>query len=104
MTRYSYDEVYTSTLNYFNGDELAAVSWMRKYAMRNYDGDFAERDPDDMHRRMAKEFTRIEKKYNFSGDYSNFSKYGKSRKPLAEDDIYNYFKQFRYIIPQGSVM
>ena len=41
-------------LEYFNGDELAASTWFNKYAI---DGELT---PDDMHRRMAKEFARIE--------------------------------------------
>ena len=44
-------------LNYFNGDELAASTWKNKYAMEG------ERTPDDMHRRLAKEFGRIEREY-----------------------------------------
>lgn len=39
---------------YFNGDELAASVWEGKYAAEG------ESNPDDMHKRMAKEFARIE--------------------------------------------
>ena len=44
-------------LKYFNGDELAASTWKNKYALEG------EITPDDMHRRMAKEFARIELQY-----------------------------------------
>ena len=44
-------------LKYFNGDELAASTWKNKYALEG------EVTPDDMHRRMAKEFIRIEDNY-----------------------------------------
>jgi ribonucleoside-diphosphate reductase alpha chain len=44
---------------------------MNKYAMKNKEGEFVEKTPDDMHRRMAKEFGRIEAdyklKYNLNG-------------------------------------
>ena len=44
-------------LVYFNNDELAASTWKNKYAIEG------EVTPDDMHRRMAKEFVKIEEKY-----------------------------------------
>ena len=70
-------------LNYFSGDELAASTWMNKYAYRD------EKTPVDMHRRMAKEFARIEKEYD---------------NPLDEEEIFDLFDKFKYIIPGGSVM
>ena len=42
-------------LEYFNGDELAATTWRNKYAAEG------EENPDDTHRRMAKEFARIDR-------------------------------------------
>ena len=105
---FTYDEVLASSIRYFNGDELAASTWMNKYAMKNNQGDFVESSPDDMHRRMAKEFARIERKYseglNLNGSAKLRSKYGQSREFLDEGKIYNYFKNFGEIIPQGSVM
>ena len=44
-------------LDYFDGDELSASVWLRKYALKG------EVTPDDMHRRMAKQFARIEHIY-----------------------------------------
>src|SRR5439155_5027509 len=32
------------------------------------------------------------------------SEYGKNREPLNEEKIFEYFRHFKYIIPQGSVM
>ena len=61
---YTYEEVLSSSLSYFNGDELAATTWINKYALKTSDGTYKELTPDDMHRRMAKEFGRIEAKYN----------------------------------------
>jgi ribonucleoside-diphosphate reductase alpha chain len=87
------------SLKYFNGDELASSVFNAKYKAEN------EETPDDMHKRMAKEFHRIEQKYQFyERPAKNISKYGKERKHLTFKKIYNYFKDFKYIIPQGSIM
>jgi len=95
---------------YFNGDELAASVWEGKYAAEG------ENNPDDMHRRMAKEFARIEESYVKTDrfidqpieivavKYSNLSNYGKSRNFLTAEKIYMLFKNFKYIVPQGSIM
>ena len=105
---YTYEQVLEKSISYFNGDELAATTWMNKYAMKNDSGEFVEQSPDDMHKRMAKEFGRIEAdyklKYNLNGSAKFLSKYGQEREDLTEEKIYNYFKEFGYIIPQGSVM
>jgi ribonucleoside-diphosphate reductase alpha chain len=105
---YSYENVLAAAVSYFNGDELAGTTWMNKYAMKNNQGEFVEQTPDDMHRRMAKEFGRIEAnyklKYNLNGSAKFLSKYGQKRDDLTEEKIYDYFREFGYIIPQGSVM
>ena len=105
---YAYEQVLEAAVAYFNGDELAGTTWMNKYAMKNKEGEFVEQTPDDMHRRMAKEFGRIEAdyklKYNLNGSAKFLSKYGQEREDLTEEKVYNYFKKFGYIIPQGSVM
>ena len=93
------------TKEYFNGDELAASVWESKYAKEG------EVTADDMHHRMAKEFARVEDKYeeelnafSCSEEFHVLSKYGQSRKRLTENNIYKLFKDFKYIIPQGSIM
>ena len=102
---YAYEEVLSSSLSYFNGDELAATTWINKYAIKKSDGTYSELTPDDMHQRMAKEFGRVEAKYNKVKTVSEgLSVYGKNRKKLTEKAIYNLFKDFKYVIPQGSVM
>ena len=88
-------------LEYFNGDELAASTWFNKYAI---DGELT---PDDMHRRMAKEFARIEQNYIEKEGHlfpDNLSEYAYERHMLDEDTIYQLFKDFKYVIPGGSVM
>lgn len=103
-------------LKYFNNDELAASVWENKYAKRNINDELLEETPDDMHKRMAKEFARVEKKFidkplhkkrtwkNFINGKPKFSDYWYKRKDLDEEKIYQLFKDFKYIVPAGSVM
>tara|TARA_R110000796_G_scaffold43634_3_gene107178 strand:+ start:19776 stop:22427 length:2652 start_codon:yes stop_codon:yes gene_type:complete len=91
----------TRLIDYFNGDELAASVWKGKYALDS------EVTPDDMHKRMAKEFARVEDKYSKieqGNTNPGLSEYYFVRSSLKEAGIYNLFKDFKYIIPQGSVM
>lgn len=103
---FSKEDVLKNAIAYFNGDELAASTWMSKYAMKTRNGQYLESSPDEMHRRMAKEFARIEAKYetHLNGKHKLLSEHGQTREPLTEEKIFQYFKDFRYIIPQGSVM
>ena len=86
---YNYEEVLENSTAYFSGDELAASVFAGKYALQNSEGKYLELTPDDMHKRLAKEFSRIEKKYP---------------NPMSEEDIYRLFKDFKYVVPQGSPM
>ncbi|MGB0369346.1 MAG: ribonucleotide reductase N-terminal alpha domain-containing protein, partial [Flavobacteriales bacterium] len=105
---YLYDEVLNECLKYFDGDELAATTWMNKYAMKNSEGAYVETTPDDMHKRMAKQFARMEEKHGSATELGAktalLSEYGQQRHPMTEDEIYNLFRDFKYVIPQGSVM
>ncbi|KAB2915983.1 MAG: adenosylcobalamin-dependent ribonucleoside-diphosphate reductase [Bacteroidetes bacterium] len=105
-TFYTYEEVLASALEYFNGDELAAGTWAGKYALKNSEGRFAELTPDDMHRRLVREFAAAENLYNpvSESDLPLLCDYGQKRQPLTEERIYRLFKQFKYVVPQGSVM
>ena len=89
MKTYSFDEAVSASKKYFNGDELAAIVWVNKYALKDSQGNIYEKTPDDMHRRIARELARIEKKYP---------------NPMSEEEIYQALKNFKYIIPQGSPM
>lgn len=100
---YSFDEVYKATLDYFQGDELAASTWVTKYALRDMNARYREYTPDDMHRRMAIEFARIENKYRKVA-HEGLSDYGKKRPALNQESVYELLKDFKYLIPQGSVM
>ena len=63
---YSFDEAFKASLEYFGGDELAARVWVNKYALKDSYGKIYERTPDDMHRRLASEISRIEKQISES--------------------------------------
>jgi len=87
---YTYDEVFQSSKEYFDGEELSAKVFADKYALRDNDGNILELTPADMHRRIAKELARVEK--------------NKFKKPMAEEEIFGYIDNFKYIVPQGSPM
>ena len=89
LKKYLRDEVLEKSREYFKGDELAATVWISKYALKNSEGEIFELSPDDMHRRIASEIARIEKKYT---------------NPMSEEELYETLKDFKYIIPQGSPM
>lgn len=94
-------------LQYFDGDELAASTWLSKYAKRDSNGEIIEQTPADMHKRMAKEFARIEKQYvdnPLTKDSTQFSEYYRKRKQLDENRIFELFDHFKYVVPAGSVM
>jgi ribonucleoside-diphosphate reductase alpha chain len=104
----TYKEILEECTAYFQGDELAASTWMNKYAMKDKDGNILEHTPEEMHHRMAKEFARIENKYKQSsklnGSAASLSVYGQKREHLSEEKIFDLFSEFKYIVPQGSVM
>jgi ribonucleoside-diphosphate reductase alpha chain len=104
----SYKEILELCTTYFEGDELAASTWLNKYAMKDKQGKFLEYSPEEMHWRMAKEFARKETDYKkhseSNGNASHLSAYGKKREQLTEKKIFELFDRFKYIVPQGSVM
>ena len=88
---YNEAEVRDATLRYFDGDELATNVFITKYCLRDNAGNYMEKTPSDMHKRMASEFARMEKKYG-------------GPRALTKKKIQQYFKDFKYIVPQGSPM
>ncbi|KAF5058173.1 Ribonucleotide reductase, barrel domain [anaerobic digester metagenome] len=86
---YLFEDAVAATVKYFDGDEMAAKVWVSKYALKDSFGKIFELSPDDMHRRLAKEIARIEKKYP---------------NPMTEDEVFHLLKDFRYIVPQGGPM
>ncbi len=86
-TIYTYEEAFEASKKYFEGDELAAKVFVDKYALRNVEGGLLELTPYETHKRLSKEFARIEKKYV---------------NPLSENEIFNFFDKFIYGSPGGS--
>ncbi len=86
---YTYDEAFKASLEYFNGDELAARVWVNKYAVKDSFGTIYEKSPEQMHWRIANEIARIESKY---------------KNPLSAQEIFELLDRFKYIVPQGSPM
>lgn len=86
---YTFDEAFKASMDYFTGDELAAKVWVNKYALKDAFGNIYEQSPKDMHHRLAGEIARVEKNYP---------------NPLSEQELFDLFDHFRYIIPQGSPM
>jgi ribonucleoside-diphosphate reductase alpha chain len=86
---FSKEEVYEKSLKYFGSDKLLADIWIDKYCLKDLSGNLLELTPDDMHKRLVKEFVRIEQKYKNS---------------LNEQEIYDLLVNFSYIIPGGSIL
>ena len=87
--KFSFEDAYEASVRYFKGDELAARVWATKYALKDSDGNYYEKSPEDMHHRIASEIARIENTYP---------------NPMTEEEVYELLKDFRYIVPQGSPM
>lgn len=87
---YSQEEASKASTEYFQGDELAPNVFLSKYALRNEKDEILESTPAHMHRRLAKEFARIEK--------------DKFKNPYSEDFIFDLMDRFKYVVPQGSPM
>ncbi|MDR2498756.1 MAG: adenosylcobalamin-dependent ribonucleoside-diphosphate reductase [Tannerellaceae bacterium] len=88
-TVYTFAEASQAALEYFSGDELASSVWVSKYALKDGDGNIYEKTPADMHSRLAREIARVESKYPNA---------------MSEEQLFELFDRFRYIIPQGSPM
>jgi ribonucleoside-diphosphate reductase alpha chain len=87
---YTYEEALNASIDYFNGDDLAAAVFVDKYALRNLNDDILELTPVDMHRRIAKELARIES--------------SKFKNPMTEDEIFEYLDGFKRFVPGGSLL
>lgn len=68
---------------------MAARVWVNKYALKDSFGNIYEKNPEDMHMRLASEIARIE------NNYPN---------PLSVEKLMELFRDFKYIVPQGSPM
>ena len=89
LKQYEYTDAVETAKAYFKGDDLAATVWVSKYALKDSMGKIYENSPEQMHRRIAREIERIEKRYP---------------NPMSESEVYDLLKDFRYLIPQGGPM
>ena len=92
-TIYNYKEVYSKTLEYFNGDELATNVWISKYSLKELKDDgnilYYEQSPVDMFHRLTRELYRAGLKYE---------------NPLSYEEIFELINDFKYVVPQGRPM
>ena len=86
---FTFSEALEASKIYFDGDELAAKVWVNKYALKDSNGNIYEKTPTDMHWRLAREIARIERKYP---------------NPMNEEELFELFDRFKYIVPQGGPM
>lgn len=90
---FTYNEVYSSTLDYFNGDELATSVWISKYALKELDDNgktlYYELHPKHMFHRIASEIYRAGLKYS---------------NPMSYEETYSLLDGFKYVVPQGRPM
>lgn len=99
------------SVKYFEGDELAAKVFLSKYAGED------EKTPDNMHQRLAYNIAVIERKYqkeltNKKINIDKLSDLGRNYvRDLCESNDYQIrdkwfqlFKNFKYIVPGGSIM
>ena len=89
LTELKYEDVLAKTKEYFKGDDLAAMVWVNKYALKDSFNRIYEGSPEEMHHRIASEIARIE------NNYPN---------PLSEQEVFDLLDQFKYVIPQGGPM
>ena len=86
---YTEQEAMDASIEYFSGDEMAAGVWLKKYALRDKNGNIYEKTPEQMHRRIASELARVDSLY---------------KNPKDEEFYYDLLKNFKYVVPQGSPM
>ena len=86
---FTQEEALEKSTEYFKGNTLAAEVFVTKYALKNENLEYVEATPDQMHKRIAKEFARVEKKFP---------------NPIPEEEIFKLLDQFKYLIPGGSPM
>ncbi len=87
---YEYSKALKLSVKYFGGEEISAKVFLDKYALKDQNNNLLEATPDEMFHRIATELHRVEKK--------------KYKKPLSYEEILEYLRDFKRVIPQGSPM
>ena len=102
---YTYDETFQASVDYFNGDELAARVFVDKYALRDNGDNLLEKTPKDMFKRIAKELYSAEKVKYSGEDIETIDEFTYNcDRPLSEKLIESLLDEFKYIVMQGSPM
>jgi ribonucleoside-diphosphate reductase alpha chain len=83
---YDVSESFDASMVYFDGDELASSVFSGKYSLPDGAGKVLELTPLEMHRRVAREFARVESSYDNA---------------MSEDEIFELLADWT-IVPQGS--
>jgi ribonucleotide reductase alpha subunit len=91
---YNYDSVLKNCLEYFDGDDMPAQIIVDKYLLKDNSHNLVEQSPTDLHKRLSKEFARIEQLKHKNSN----------TEPLLENDIFNCLDKFKYIVPQGRIL
>jgi len=86
---YKENELIEKGLEYFKNDLLSTNVWIKKYALKNKNGQYLELSPEDTIKRITNEIYRIECKYE---------------NPLSYEEIYNHLKDFKTFIFGGSIL
>lgn len=95
MQKFTLEQVLDKSLDYFNNDDIATDVFINKYSLKDKNDNYYEPTPDWLHKRLAKDFARIEKKYK------------SSEKNWNRDwnlTYYHALKEFSTLVAQGSPM
>jgi len=85
----SREQALASSKEYFGGGNMEATNFLNKYALKDFNGRYYEKTPDDMHNRLADAFAEVEDAFPNG---------------MSRETIYDLLKDFNGPIPQGSVM
>lgn len=88
MKTYTYDEVRDASIEYFQGDTLAADVFAGKYALQDLKGTLYEKTPDDMHRRTARELHRAEAQHP---------------NPMSEQEMFDLLSSWKVVLQGGPM-
>jgi ribonucleoside-diphosphate reductase alpha chain len=110
-TGYSYNDVFEESLQYFNGDSLAASTFVGKYALKDpyaLENPYVESNPTMMHERLSSELARIDCNYKFGKQNVEKSLKSTTNNEVVKycneriDFYFGYLKDFKKIVLQGS--
>ena len=87
---YTYNDAMKKSVEYFEGEDISAKTFLDKYALKDKQLQLMEDEPKKMFDRIARNIAEVEKT--------------KFKNPLTYEQIYEYIDGFNRIVPQGSPM